>query len=305
MKDDSKALSKNQIFISRNNPKVNTNIFFITKNYDYNCEILNHNEKLCEYCHSKFYSKFNKNRHVKSIHSESKITKNLSEQTKIVSIEQHINNNQLLEVQENNKNFANKFIGFKRHSSNYSENAEEKLENQPVDEDGIKIKPASNTFLEEKNLEFCISPTKQKIKKNIHDVIVDNFYAILKNNEYYSLGRYFIFKDLIIGNGKFGTVWFGIDVKNARPVAIKASNEEKRNSTFQTEIAIMKKLAKYKLFSKVYDQIILNKRIYLIETLQGPDLYKLRKFCGGKFSITTVYKIGIEILNCLRLLHKI
>ena len=67
------------------------------------------------------------------------------------------------------------------------------------DEDDIKIKPASNTFLEEKNLEFCISPTKQKIKKKTFiNVIVDNFYALLINNEYNSLRRYFIFKDLII-----------------------------------------------------------------------------------------------------------
>ncbi len=43
----------------------------------------------------------------------------------------------------------------------------------------------------------------------------------------------------------------------------------------------------------------------MIETLQGPDFCKLGKFCGGKFSISTVYKLGIEILNCLRLIHKI
>jgi serine/threonine protein kinase len=45
-----------------------------------------------------------------------------------------------------------------------------------------------------------------------------------------------MFKDLVIGQGKYGTVFFGIDAKKARLVAIKVSNEEKRNIFLSVEI---------------------------------------------------------------------
>ena len=113
-----------------------------------------------------------------------------------------------------------------------------------------------------------------------------------------------MFKDLVISQGKYGTVFFGIDVKKARPVAIKVSNEEKRNIFLSAEIEIMKKLSKYKVFTEVYDDIKLLDQIYIIETLQGPDLSKIRKFYGKNFSIITVYKIGIQILRCLKYIHQ-
>ena len=39
-----------------------------------------------------------------------------------------------------------------------------------------------------------------------------NFYEIFKKYEHIPLKNYFLFKNLIIGQGKYGTVWFAIDV---------------------------------------------------------------------------------------------
>ena len=114
-----------------------------------------------------------------------------------------------------------------------------------------------------------------------------------------------MFKELIIGHGKYGTVFFGIDIKNARPIAIKVSNEKKRNIFLSTEIEVMQNLSKYKIFTQVYDEMKLLDQIYIFETLQGPDLSKIKKFYGEKFSLITVYKIGIEILRCLKYIHQI
>lgn len=61
----------------------------------------------------------------------------------------------------------------------------------------------------------------------------------------------------------------------------------------------MQNLSKYKIFTQVYDNMKLLNQIYIFETLQGPDLSKIKKFYGEKFSLITVYKIGIEILRCL------
>ena len=99
--------------------------------------------------------------------------------------------------------------------------------------------------------------------------------------------------------------FFGIDIKNTRPIAIKVSNEKKCNIFLSTEIEIMQNLAKYKIFTPAYEEMKLLDQIYIFETLQGPDLSKIKKFFGKKFSLITVYKIGIEILRCLKYIHQI
>ena len=126
-----------------------------------------------------------------------------------------------------------------------------------------------------------IIPKEVKNKKNISDIIIQNLYCILNNNEYYALLNFFMFKELIIAHGRYGTVFFGIDIKNARPIAIKVSNEKKRNIFLSTEIEIIKNLSKYKIFTQVYDEMKLLDKIFIFETLQGPDLSKIKKIYGA------------------------
>ena len=67
----------------------------------------------------------------------------------------------------------------------------------------------------------------------------------------------------------------------------------------------MNQLSKYKIFNQFYDEFFLKDQIYLVESLQGPDLSKIRIFYGKQFTIVTLYKIGIEILKCLKMIHNI
>lgn len=158
--------------------------------------------------------------------------------------------------------------------------------------------------VKEKNDECFIKQSKKNKECNITDTIKTNFYSILKNNEYLALGHYFAFRNLTLGKGKYGTVFFGINIANAAPVAIKSSNEENKKNYFEVEALMMEKLKKFKIFSSFHDKILTNNKNYLIETLQGPNLEKLQKFCGGKFSLVTTYKIGIDILQCLKFIHR-
>ena len=43
----------------------------------------------------------------------------------------------------------------------------------------------------------------------------------------------------------------------------------------------MQNLSKYKIFTQVYDEMKLLDKIYIFETLQGPDLSKIKKFYGA------------------------
>ena len=162
-----------------------------------------------------------------------------------------------------------------------------------------------NIMLNKNNeVSFTINPKATKTNENINDIIIKNLYQILNENIYLSLANYFILKNCVLGQGKYGTVWFGLNTKNGAPVAIKAQNNNKTNSIFELEIAVMNKLKKYKIFSSLHDNFKLNDKIYLIETIHLPNIEKFKCFCGGKFTISTVYKIGVELLNCIEIMHK-
>ena len=116
------------------------------------------------------------------------------------------------------------------------------------------------------------------------------------------MNHYFILKNFVLGQIIYGTVLFGLNIKNGEPVAIKLQNDNKSNITFELEITVMNKLKNFKIFSSLYDKFKLNDKISLIETVHT----KCRKkcFCGGKFTISTVCKIGVKLLNCIKILHK-
>ncbi len=62
-------------------------------------------------------------------------------------------------------------------------------------------------------------------------------------------------------------------------------------------------MEKYEIFSKFYDKIELIDRIFVVETLHRPNIEKLRNFCSRQFLMKTIYRIGTEILLCLKLIH--
>lgn len=319
IQNEEKIKNKNGIFLIQN-----------VCNYEPNLAM---DDKVCEYCKSNFFSKYNKERHIKNMHTKKDPKKN-------DKIDGNGKSNSIVKFVTNN------FIGNKHHimeDSNFHENSgksniltknsienknvilkkwNKEIDNQNIKEGSLKNsdkndknglthlykiphKFASEAINIDKRDEFFIGSKGAKEKSNVTDIIKLNLYDILRNNKYVSLGNYFLFKDLIIGNGKFGTVFFGINIPTARAVAIKASNGEKRNSSLKTEIIMMKKLSKYKVFCKFYQKFLLDDRVFIAETLQGPSLYKLRRFCGGKFSLLTVYRIGIEIIQSLKLIHKL
>lgn len=314
------GLSNNSVNNSdQNNNKINSKTIFMTSNFNNESIIKNDIEKICQYCKRKFFSKFNKERHINTC--QLKIILNQKSNNNIIN-ENIINKIEKIENFEKNydkENTNNLFIGFKRNSNidlndlqnenkkekKFAENDGRSKKNHLGEEDCIIQKINNKILIKEKITEFTISPNNNIDKKNISDIIIGNFYTLLKKNEYLSISNFFMFKNLIIGRGNYGTVFFAIDFNNAMPVAIKVSNGEIRISSLTKEIDIMTKLSKFKIFTKVYDHFRLQNQLYLIETLQGPDLSKLINFYGENFSILTVYKIGIQILRCLKLIHQI
>ena len=131
-----------------------------------------------------------------------------------------------------------------------------------------------------------------------------NLFKILKNNQYLPLKNYFFFKNLILGHGKYGAVFFCINSNNSIPVAIKRANNLDCQESIIGETKVMKSIEKYEIFPKIIDEFLFHEVRYLVETLEGPSLDKLIKFCSNKLTVNTIYKIGLDLIKCLKFIHE-
>ena len=199
-----------------NNLKAKSNIIFLTNAKKITFMNKNDNEYKCEYCGKKFFSKYNKKRHIDEVHLEISRYFNFKNNKTHTNNENFFEKNKEIEnniIQENPIIF---FIGSKRKPSIdlneitapnkkekiSSEIKEKKDDNILIEVDNIVTKKENNILVEEKNEEFLIIPKKLNTKKNISEIIIQNLYYILNNNPYYAISNFFMFKELVIGHGK-------------------------------------------------------------------------------------------------------
>ena len=116
--------------------------------------------------------------------------------------------------------------------------------------------------------------------------------------------NYFITK--FIGAGSFGEVYAAIDNKNSKKVAVKI--EKKTNeSRINYEYKIYKYFELHKLtegIPNVYDYIETTDFNMMFMQLLGPSLDDLFIKFNKKFSLSTVFLLGIKIINILKNIHK-
>ena len=313
------------------NKQINTNENLKPKNNS-NINMSFNDDKTCGYCKKTFASKYDMERHVRYSHEKLYLKKCKYCFKSFNYILSHMKNckkkNSKIEALSANSPLLNKKR--KNNAENLinkdnSENAQKKSdifiihENKEKSPVASEKKNFSKSIVISKNVSINITNKKNKIQNdslvssNSHNESLDDWehnankidlYKILKDNEYIPLKNYFFFKNLVLGKGKYGTVWFSIDSNNSMPVAIKSANNLELQQSFESEVIIMKSIEKYGIFSKVYDQFNFLGRRYLVETLQGPALNKILNFCSGKLSINSIYKIGIELITCFKYFHE-
>lgn len=262
-------------------------------------------DKICSICGSSFNNKFNMERHVREIHEKNDkigVVKNKYEISNIIQINEELSSKSNINIDHPNKYKISTIIEQTEEKKFFVEDKQNSFEiitknRNELNKESQNNKKNNNDFTKDEKNELNNSFWLFQLNKY-------NFYEIFQKYEHIPLKNYFLFKNLIIGHGKYGTVWFAIDVNKSNLVAIKSNNIIKSKNLINFEIDIMKKLEKYEIFSKFYDKIEVIDRIFIVETLHGPTIEKLRNFCGRKFSVKTIYKIGAEILLCLKLFHE-
>ena len=136
----------------------------------------------------------------------------------------------------------------------------------------------------------------------ISNELVDNLKQ--KHNYFEVSDKYIYFQDYIIGEGSFGIVSFGIKTDDNIPVAVKLQISDNGKDELKTEKEILSSFPSYFPFPKFYFHLLEDSGNLLIESLVGPSLDKLYKFCDHSFDEITICNIGIDLLDCLEIIHK-
>lgn len=118
------------------------------------------------------------------------------------------------------------------------------------------------------------------------------------------LGDYIYFKDFQIGSGSFGEVLYGIHKTRHLEVAVKILSSETSSKSVNNEINFSKILANCQGFPLLYHSGVHDQKNIMIESLLGPSLDKLFKYCDKKFTLKTVCLVGKEVVNRLESMHK-
>ena len=140
---------------------------------------------------------------------------------------------------------------------------------------------------------------------NINDIVSILIDDLKNKHKYYEVtDKYIYFHDYIIGEGNYGLVTFGVKIDDNSPVAVKLQLESNGKDELNTEKDILNSFPFYYPFPKFYYHEVADIGNILIQSLTGPSLDKLYKFCGLSFDETTICNIGIDLLECLEILHK-
>jgi serine/threonine protein kinase len=118
-------------------------------------------------------------------------------------------------------------------------------------------------------------------------------------------GDYICYNNYTIGNGSFGEVLYGKQKSTHKEVAIKILKEDMSKESIKKEMIYTEKLKGNPGFPTLYYTGMHDKNNIIVESLLGPSLDKLFKFCQKKFPLKTVCLIGIEMVKRLETMHNL
>ena len=114
--------------------------------------------------------------------------------------------------------------------------------------------------------------------------------------------HYLIYLNKKLGNGAFGEIYLGLNMKTYEEVAIKLEKIKTKNQLHH-ETRILKELEGGIGIPKIYYFHQLENYSCLIEELLGPSLENLFNFCNRQFSLKTTLILGIQMINRIEFMH--
>ena len=173
-----------------------------------------------------------------------------------------------------------------------------KIENNKINNNNKNINNINNNNLNQIN--------NKNLKININIIKNDEKTESTKNDNQniVSYGDYICYKDNQIGSGSFGEVLYGKHKNKSFEVAVKIINAETSKETIDREINFTKKLQENLGFPVIYYTGIHDNKNIIVESLLGPSLDKLFRYCDKIFPLKTVCLIGKEMVKRLESMHE-
>ena len=187
---------------------------------------------------------------------------------------------------------------------------EKKSQTKNIVNCGVATTPATaETINPIKKFNEIKKPELNKI--NNFNSNINNLNKEIKNNNNVQqktskkqFGDYICSNEDKIGSGSFGEVLYGIQKNSYREVAVKILNSDTSQDNIKREINFTRQLQGYPGFPTLYFWGQMEKKNIIVESLLGPSLDKLFKFCGRAFPLKTVCLIGLEMIKRLETMHE-
>ena len=213
------------------------------------------------------------------------------------NLEKNLNDNLI-----NNLNIINSNNNTKNININSIKNEPKNIEQKNFE----KINDIINNIKNKNEINNNNKKINNNLKNNINIIKNEKIFESpkkekLNQKEY---GNYICNTENQIGSGSFGEVLYGKHKYKSFEVAIKIINSETSAETIKKEINITKKFQNEIGFPRIYDTFIYEKKNIIIESLLGPSLDKLFKYCGRIFPLKTVCLIGKEMVKRLETMHE-
>ena len=117
------------------------------------------------------------------------------------------------------------------------------------------------------------------------------------------IGNFFYNKKQFIGGGAMMKTFIGYDKSFSLLYAVKIQTNLNKYIYCKIESKILEKVKNFEGLPKLLDTGYKNGNPYMIENLIGPTLHNIILYLNSGFSICTVSKIGIQLLDIFQKLH--
>eukprot|EP00741_Cyanophora_paradoxa_P020086 tig00021234_g19387.t1 len=112
-----------------------------------------------------------------------------------------------------------------------------------------------------------------------------------------------------IGQGAFGEICVGLDLKTNENVAVKLEKSDSKRNVLRAEVNILRKLQGCGFFCRYYqcgtERIQDTEYNFLVMELLGENLSEIRKRqTDNKFSLHTTARLGAQMLHCIEEIHE-
>jgi serine/threonine protein kinase len=205
-------------------------------------------------------------------------------------LKKNINENLINNLNIINKKNSTKNINLLTIKNNTTNNNNDKIIDKNIGKNIILENQINNNKLTN-NIKVIKNLDKTESTKNENETQVE-------------YGEYICFKENQIGSGSFGEVLYGKHKNTNLEVAVKIINSETSIETIRREINYTKQLQGINGFPTIYYTGIHDNKNIIVESLLGPSLDKLFKYCERIFPLKTVCLIGKEMVKRLESMHE-